>query len=202
MGRHEQSGQLAVVARCGRQLCLDGEQCIDRRVAGDVDLSADTLRSQVRGGARRRREQQFGMRIDRGSIFLLRPRQQRIMSPQTCLDVRYRHARREAGEGTAESARGITLYEEQVRSPREPGQQGFGHGPHMTVRIFRSGTIEPLATKTAQAEFNWLKLCVLARQDECRRQRSLRERVRDRCQFDRFGPGADDQPDVETQPSP
>jgi hypothetical protein len=71
----------------------------------------------------------------------------------------------------------------------------------MTVRIPLSGTVEPFQGKFGQAEFvrnQWM----LSRQNESRRQPALGERMCDGSQFDCFGPGPNDQSDVEKQPSP
>jgi hypothetical protein len=57
--------------------------------------------------------------------------------------------------------------------------------------------------EVAQPEILSVELWMLAGEDERRRHASLGEGERNGSQFDRFGPGADDQPDVgETQPSP
>ena len=72
----------------------------------------------------------------------------------------------------------------------------------MGVRISEPGTVEGNAREGFQAEFTGLKL-VLASEDDRRRNPMGEERTGDGLQFDGFGPGADDQPDVgETQPSP
>jgi hypothetical protein len=72
----------------------------------------------------------------------------------------------------------------------------------MAVRIVLPGAIKPLGGKMAKAIFAWIERGMLAGDDEAGGQPALLECVRDGRQLDCFGPGADDQPDIETQPSP
>jgi hypothetical protein len=52
------------------------------------------------------------------------------------------------------------------------------------------------------AEIFEIECRMLSGQHERRHKPAHRKRVRDRCQIDRFGPGADHQPDAGIQPSP
>jgi hypothetical protein len=72
----------------------------------------------------------------------------------------------------------------------------------MAVRIVLPGAIKPLGGKMAKAIFARIERGMLAGDDEAGGQPALLERVRDGRQLDGFGPGADHQPDIETQPSP
>jgi hypothetical protein len=55
-------------------------------------------------------------------------------------------------------------------------------------------TIEPLGRKIAYSEIRWVQRRMLPGKDQPRRQSAFGKRMRDGCQFDGFGPGADDQP--------
>ena len=73
----------------------------------------------------------------------------------------------------------------------------------MEVRIFFAGQPEVDRRERAQTETLGLERLMLSGDDQVRRQPARRERMGDGREFDGFGPGADDQPDVgDTQTSP
>jgi hypothetical protein len=73
----------------------------------------------------------------------------------------------------------------------------------MCVGIAHSGAVQPLRRKAGKTMLSQVESGMLARQDQRRLEASRGERISDGSQFDRFGPGADDQPDVVgVQPSP
>ena len=73
----------------------------------------------------------------------------------------------------------------------------------MGMRIFLARAVEPVGRIAGELKFAGIKGSVLAGQDQAWRNAVRSQRVRQRGQFDRFGPGADDQSNVgETQPSP
>ena len=70
-----------------------------------------------------RREQQVGVGVDHGAIFLLRPGQQRIMRPQARLDMRDRDPGDEGSQRAAKRARRVALNDDEVRRPRRSGRR-------------------------------------------------------------------------------
>jgi hypothetical protein len=125
------------------------------------------------------------------------------MGPQPCLDVRDWHSGGKAGKRGAERARSIALDDEKVGPSLEPRAKRRGDRADVPVRVFVAPATEPLCRKSTQPEISRFEIRVLPSEDQRRFRAALRKRVRDRCQFDRFGPGADDQADVrEIQPSP
>jgi len=73
----------------------------------------------------------------------------------------------------------------------------------VAVRVLLPGAAKRLGGKAGEPELLELEPGVLAGQQQPRLEPASREASRNGCQFDCFGPGADDQSDVgETQPSP
>jgi hypothetical protein len=71
------------------------------------------------------------------------------------------------------------------------------------VRIGLARTTEISTRIGVEAVLARIEACVLAREDQARRNAARGQRVGEGRQFDRFRPGADDQPYVRgTQPSP
>src|SRR3954454_6802328 len=91
----------------GGKVRLGGDQRVDPGVAGHVHFAPEALCPQVRGGPFRRCEQQVGASVDRGAIFLLGPGEERIVSPQSCLDMCDGNLGEGAGERCSKRARGI-----------------------------------------------------------------------------------------------
>ena len=181
---------------------FDREQCVDRSVAGDVDLARGVLRAKVRRGQRGWREQQVGPRVDCGPIFLLGPGQERVMGPEPRLDMGDRHLGGEGGERRAKRARRIALDDQEVGRRAKPLEKRGGDGADVAVRVLLARATEPLGRKAGETKLVRVK-AMLPGDDERGRKPALGERVRDGRQFDRFGPGADHQPDVGgIQPSP
>jgi hypothetical protein len=73
----------------------------------------------------------------------------------------------------------------------------------MLVRILLAGAAEALGGEPRQPELSDVEPGMLAGEQQAGLDPAIRQGSRDGRQFDCFGPGADDQPDVgETQPSP
>jgi hypothetical protein len=89
-----------------------------------VDFTRHFLRAQVGGGERGRREQELGIRIDRGPIFFLRPGQERIVGAQACLDMRNGDAHLKTSQRRAQRARRVALHDQQVGSRLQQRPQG------------------------------------------------------------------------------
>jgi hypothetical protein len=109
----------------------------------------------------------------------------------------------ERGQRPAERARSVALDDQQVRRVGQPRAQRRGDLADMAVRVLLAGAAETLGGKVREPELRDLEPGVLAGEQQARRDPAIRQGSRDGRQFDCFGPGADDQPDVgETQPSP
>jgi hypothetical protein len=73
----------------------------------------------------------------------------------------------------------------------------------MRVRILPAGATKQRVLEISQAELLRFEPWMLAGEDERRHETALGERGGDGLQFDGFGPGPDDQPNVsKIQPSP
>ena len=81
MAGNEDAREYLAEERLGRQARLGRDQRIDAGVPRHVHIATDTLGAQVRSGPFARGEQQVGPRVYSGAIFLLGPRQARIMCP-------------------------------------------------------------------------------------------------------------------------
>jgi hypothetical protein len=81
MAGDEDAWRTAVVHPSRRQTRFRCDQCVDARIAGYMNFARRLFGAEVCGCELRRREKQFGLGIDRGAIFLLRPWQARVMGP-------------------------------------------------------------------------------------------------------------------------
>jgi hypothetical protein len=73
----------------------------------------------------------------------------------------------------------------------------------MPVRVLLAGAAKPFDREVREAEVGGIELRMLAGENQRRPQPALRKRMCQWCEFDRFGPGPDDQLDVYAiQPSP
>jgi hypothetical protein len=168
-----------------------------------VDFARHALVAQIGGCELGGREQQIGARIDRGATFLLGPWELQVVRPEARFDMGHGHAGGERSERAAERAGGIPLHDQQVGWAGKHGGYCRGDPAHVAMRILLAGAIEPDGGETAQPELCEVEIRMLAGQEQARVETALRETICDGCQFDCFGPGTDDQPDVgETQPSP
>ena len=150
-----------------------------------------------------RREQQVGVGVDHGAIFLLRPGQQRIMRPQARLDMRDRDPGDEGSQRAAKRARRVALNDDEVRRLTQKRQKGAGHRLDMDVRVLVARAIQFDPGEGLQPELVRRQRGMLPGEDQRRDQAVRRKGIGDGFELDGFGPGADDQPDVgETQPSP
>jgi hypothetical protein len=71
------------------------------------------------------------------------------------------------------------------------------------MRVLLAGTAEARRWERIKAELARLEPRMLTGEEKFRGEPDREERLCDRSQFDGFGPGADDQPNVRvTQPSP
>jgi len=168
-----------------------------------VDPARHALAGEIEGGEVGRREQQVGARVDLGAIFLLRPRQRAVAGAEPGFDMGERDRGCERGARAAERARRIALDDQQVGRPREQrSKRGFDFAD-VRVGILLAGTVEMERGINVQAMVPWIERSMLPGEDERGRQPALGERVGDGGEFDRFRPGADDQPYVRgLQPSP
>ena len=158
---------------------------------------------QVRSGDRGGCKKKLGVGIDRGTIFLLGPRKQGIVGAQPGLDMSDGNSGRACGKRSAKRARSVTLNDHQLGAVSKRRQQRRRHRSDMFMGVFAARAAEAHRAKAAKTKRACLEPRMLPSQAQCRRQSSRGERLGEGCQFDRFRPGTDDQPDVpETQSSP
>src|SRR4029078_12097147 len=117
-------------------------QSINAGIAGDVDFAGYALGFQVGGGTCGWSKQQVGFGIDGGWIFLLGPRDLRIMGPQASLDMGDGHSRGETRERSAERARRIALHTQQVEGGPQPRQERGRYHVDMVVRVLATKAIQ------------------------------------------------------------
>jgi hypothetical protein len=109
----------------------------------------------------------------------------------------------EAGQSGAEGARGIALYDEQIRTISEQREQRGRDDADMPVRVRLAGAVEAHCRKAAKTELLGPQQRVLTGEHERRPAAASGQPLCDRTHFDCFRPGADHQPDIgETQYSP
>lgn len=97
----QQAWKAARVEQPRRKCCKYSEQCIDRRVAGDMDLAADAFMPQIGSVAIGCGEQQIGDPVDFDPVAFLGPRQGQVVAAQPRLDMRKWKLRRDSAEGPA-----------------------------------------------------------------------------------------------------
>ena len=198
----EHAPRLADVPR-GWQLGDDAQQGVDRGVAGDVDRPGYALAMEVGRGQLGRREQQVGMGVDPRAIALLWPWQARVVSSQARFDMGEPGARSERRLRPAERARGVALDDQQVGTVTQQRGHRRRDPVDMIVGVALSRAVEVDRRKSVEAVLDGIEGRVLAGQDQTWLETTRREGVHDGGKFDRFGPRADDQPDIcRTQPSP
>jgi hypothetical protein len=74
--------------------------------------------------------------------------------------------------------------------------ESSGDAFDVQVRILDARAIEPRRWKCVETVIGWIEVGMLAGQDQIRAYASRRQRSRNRGKLDRFGSGADDQPNV------
>ena len=157
-------------------------------VAGDINRAADAFGTEVRRTSCGRCEEKVGPGVDGDPVAFLRPGQERIETAQSCLDMRHRHIRVEAGERSAKRAGRVALDDDQLR---------IG-----AVRLHRSGDAvgisDRIAVRTAvkldrriiaEAIGGEIEAGVLARPHDRRGKAAAGEGVDDRYLPDGFGTG-------------
>ena len=108
----------------------------------------------------------------------------------------------ECRECAAECARRIPLYDHHVALSQKRQESGSDL-PHMQVRVLLASTPKAHDRIAPEAIVFEAELRMLSRQHESATSAEAGQSTCDRSHFDRFRPGADDQPDVgETQYSP
>lgn len=124
------------------------------------------------------------------------------MGAQAGFNMRDRDAGNEGCRCGAARARRIALHDEHVGRPAQQRPQRRRYVPHVPVGIGKTRAVEPELGQARKAELVRVNR-LLPGEDERGREPAPNQRVRDRRQFDGFGPGADDQPDFgRKQPSP
>lgn len=192
VARGEQSRRAGFAKHRRGQVGARPEHCVDARIAGDEDIALNSLLPQIGRGERRGREQKVGARVDRRSIFLLRPRHCRVVAAQARLDMRDWNGSPETGERAAERARRVTLHDQQVRAHGQRLEHGLGDLLDMAVGVGRPGAAEPDRLAVAKAVVGWIEVGVLPGDDQRRAQAKADERAGNRGKLDCLGPRADD----------
>ncbi len=125
------------------------------------------------------------------------------MAAQPSLDMGNGGAGSGSGERRPHRAGGVALDDDQIWWAAKMRLQRFCDSRYMSIRIAFAGDVNALGGKATEPEFLRVEVRMLPGEKKPRQDTAIFERVRDRCQFDCFGPGANDQPDVgETQTSP
>ena len=101
--------QVRKLAVCRKKALGDLEDSIDRRIAGDVDLSRHAFVGEIPRRQFCWCEEQFGPGVDCGAIFLFGPGQRRIVRAKPGFDVCDWHSRGERRKRSAERARRVAL---------------------------------------------------------------------------------------------
>jgi hypothetical protein len=117
--------------------------------------------------------------------------------------VGYRNLGRETRKRGAKCARRVALNDQQVRRGPQQRLHGPRNGGDMGVRVFLTQAAELHAWVVIQAEVGWIEPGMLPGEYQGRHDATRHKGAGNRLEFDGFGPGPDDQPDVSgTQPSP
>ena len=157
---------------------------------------ATPSRAEICGGQRGRREQQVSLGVDRRAIFLFGPGHGRIVAAQPRLDVRDRDGGDEPRQSAAEGARRIALDDQQVGTPAKLRLDRRGDALDVRMRVFRRRGSGAASLDKRRGRIRRDRGLMLPGQDQRRAHAARRQRSGDRGKFDRFGPGADDQPHV------
>ena len=118
------------------------------------------------------------------------------MASKPGFDVRDGYCRGESRQRPAKRARRVALDDEQVGGLAQLRQDRRGHGLDVRMRVLRPRAIQSRRRISAEAMVGGVEVGVLAGQDQSRLHIASRERSGDGGKLDRFGPGADDEPDI------
>jgi len=117
--------------------------------------------------------------------------------------MRDRNAGGEPRERSAERARRVALDDQKARRRSDQRRDRRRNPICMGVRVHFAGAVEPRRAILGEAVFTRIERRMLAGEDQARLEAARGQRVSDGCKLDRFGPGADDEPNVcGAQPSP
>ena len=126
------------------------------------------------------------------------------MASKPSFDMRDGDRRDTSGEGSAERARRVSLDDQQVRGVAQLGQHRRGDALDVQVRVLRAWAIQPGRRIGPETMVRGVEVDVLAGEDQARPNVARRKRSGDGSKLNRFGAGADDEPDirgVQTSPS-
>lgn len=203
MAGDEQTSLTAFAKCCRRQSRAGPQHGVDAGVASNENSARDRFLPQIGGGELGWREQQHRAGIDCRAIFLFGPRQRRIVAAQTGFDMCDRESGPEARERATKSARRVALDDKQVRTFAEASEQGFGDMLDMAVRIGGARAMKMRCLAIAETMFGGIEVRMLPGDDQRRLKVERGEGSGNWSELDRFGPSADDQPDIRaTQISP
>jgi hypothetical protein len=101
------------------------------------------------------------------------------MSSKTRLDVGDGYPGGECRTGTAESARGVALNDDQFRSSAKQRKQGRRHPANVGMRVVLPRTAEIDPPELVQSELSRIELRMLPGQDDRRRDALRRKRMGD-----------------------
>jgi hypothetical protein len=115
MASDQNTRQSVIDREWRRKPAFNGNERIDPSIAGNVQFAWRPLSAKICGCKLGWREQQVGTGVDRSPVFLLRPREERVVGSETCLHVCYRDARGESRKRAPQRTRGVALHDDEVR---------------------------------------------------------------------------------------
>jgi hypothetical protein len=179
VARHQNSRRRAVTGFSRRQPRRALEHRINARIARYVNFARDPLCAKVCRGKIRRREQQVGVSIDGGAIFLFRPGQHAVVRAEPGFDMPDRRGRGEGRKRGAECAGRVALDDHEIGGISEERGKGHRHRADMRVRVLLSSTAKIGPLKPIETKLGWIQSRVLTGENEGRRYPLGCERVRD-----------------------
>ena len=126
------------------------------------------------------------------------------MAPKPGLDVPDRDSRHASCQCSAERARRVSLNDQEGGGLAQLLQDRRGDAFDVGMGILRSRASEPCREIGTEAIVGGVEAGMLAGEDQARPSAASRERPGDGGELDRFGTGADDEPDIcrlQTSPS-
>lgn len=202
MAGHEQPlACLGVAGRLGLPAQCKGR--VDPAVAGNVDLAAHALASEVGGAELCRREEQLGKAVDRDPELLFRPGPPPVVASQPGLNVSDHYSGSGRRERASERARRVALndYKCCVIAGSAP-EHRLRYGRNMSVGVACALATELQFSPPGQPEPVGVEARMLARENKSRRNRALLQRMDHWRKLDGFGTRADHGDNGTGQPSP
>jgi len=181
MASHQDTRQSVIDREWRRKLAFNRNERIDPSIAGNVQFPWRPLSSKICGCELSWCEEQVGTGVDRNPVFLLRPREERVVGSEARLHVCHRNACGESRKRASQRTRGVALHDDEVGGRPQSRKEPAGDVPHVHMRICFAGTAELHGIEPTKHEVTGIEIRMLTGQHQHRQNAPIGKSVRDRC---------------------